>query len=238
MLSEIFAVLGQTLSIYSFILIIRILLTWFPGIDWSNGILSALTSITDPYLNIFRGIIPPIGGFDITWQRSSSKSSWEAYPTAQNEVLRLTQSQVGYSYRAVVSYIDSHGTREVLYTSPSETIDNLDDPVQGEVTITGEPKEGVTLRAISDSLSDEDGIASISISWETSKDGRNWVGLNSLSGPVLQLNQSLVGSQVRARVAVVDNFGIETNLYSQATRTVENVNNKPSGRIVIRRVGQ
>ena len=179
-----------------------------------------------------------IGGFDITWQRSSSKSSWEAYPTAQNEVLRLTQSQVGYSYRAVVSYVDSHGTREVLYTSPSETIDNLDDPVQGEVTITGEPKEGVTLRAISDSLSDEDGIASISISWETSKDGRNWIGLNSLSGPVLQLNQSLVGSQVRARVAVVDNFGIETNLYSQATRTVENVNNKPSGRIVIRRVGQ
>jgi hypothetical protein len=179
-----------------------------------------------------------IGGFDITWQRSSSKSSWEAYPTGQNEVLRLTQSQVGYSYRAVVSYIDSHGTREVLYTSPSETIDNLDDPVQGEVTIIGEPKEGITLRALSNSLSDEDGIASISISWETSKDGRNWFGLNSLSGPVLSLGQALVGSQIRARVAVVDNFGIETNLFSQATRTVENVNNKPSGRIVIRRVGQ
>ena len=65
MLSEILAVLGQTLSIYSFILIIRILLTWFPGIDWSNSVLSALTSITDPYLNIFRGISPPIGGFDI-----------------------------------------------------------------------------------------------------------------------------------------------------------------------------
>ena len=28
--------------------------------------MSALTSITDPYLNIFRGIIPPIGGFDIS----------------------------------------------------------------------------------------------------------------------------------------------------------------------------
>ena len=66
MLSEIFAVLGQTLSIYSFILIIRILLTWFPGIDWNNGALSALCSLTDPYLNIFRGITPPIGGFDIS----------------------------------------------------------------------------------------------------------------------------------------------------------------------------
>ena len=179
-----------------------------------------------------------IGGFDITWQRSSSKSSWEAYPTDQNEVLRLGQAQVSYSYRAVVSYVDSHGTREVLYTSPSETIDNLDDPVQGEVTIIGEPKEGVTLRALSNSLSDEDGIASISISWETSKDGRNWTILSSLSGPILSLGQTLVGSQIRAKVAVVDNFGIETNLYSQATRTIENVNNKPSGRIVIRRVGQ
>ena len=179
-----------------------------------------------------------IGGFDISWQRSSSKSSWEAYPSAQSEVLRLTQNQVGFSFRAVVSYIDSHGTREVLYTSPSETIDNLDDPVQGEVSIDGEPIEGATLTALSNSLTDEDGIASISISWEKSKDGRNWIVLNSLSGPALSLNQTLVGSQIRARVAVVDNFGIETNLYSQATRTVENINNKPSGRIIIRRVGQ
>jgi len=179
-----------------------------------------------------------IGGFDITWQRSSSKSSWVSYPTEQIEVLRLGQAQVSYSFRAVVSYVDSHGTREVLYTSPSETIDNLDDPVQGEITIIGEPKEGIILRALSNSLSDEDGIASIAISWETSRDGRNWLGLSSLSGPILPLGQSLVGSQIRARVAVVDNFGIETNLYSQATRTVENVNNKPSGRIVIRRVGQ
>ena len=179
-----------------------------------------------------------IGGFDISWQRSSSKSSWEAYPAAQSEVLRLTQNQVGFSFRAVVSYIDTHGTREVLYTSPSETIDNLDDPVQGEVTIDGEPIEGATLTALSNSLTDEDGIASISISWEKSKDGRNWIVLNSLSGPALSLNQTLVGSQIRARVAVVDNFGIETNLFSQATRTVENINNKPSGRIIIRRVGQ
>ena len=64
--TSILEVITTTLSLYYFLLIIRILLTWFPGIDWSNGILSALSSITDPYLNIFRGIIPPIGGFDIS----------------------------------------------------------------------------------------------------------------------------------------------------------------------------
>ena len=48
-----------------------------------------------------------IGGFDITWQRSSSKSDWEAYPSVKSEVLRLTQEHVNYSFRAVVSYLDS-----------------------------------------------------------------------------------------------------------------------------------
>tara|TARA_A100001388_G_scaffold175226_1_gene131080 strand:+ start:68 stop:343 length:276 start_codon:yes stop_codon:yes gene_type:complete len=65
-LGSIFGVLSQTLRIYSFLLLIRVLLTWFPSIDWNNGLLSALCSITDPYLNIFRGVIPPIGGFDIS----------------------------------------------------------------------------------------------------------------------------------------------------------------------------
>ena len=63
---KIFSVLASTVQIFSVLLLIRVLLTWFPSIDWSNGILSALTSLTDPYLNIFRGVIPPIGGFDIS----------------------------------------------------------------------------------------------------------------------------------------------------------------------------
>ena len=93
MISEIFAVLGQTLSIYSFILIVRVLLTWFPGIDWSNGILSAICSITDPYLNIFRGIIPPIGGFDI-----SSILAFLLLNVAQNLLTNLQYASLNFSY--------------------------------------------------------------------------------------------------------------------------------------------
>ena len=65
-ISNIFGVLSQTLYIYSYILIIRVLLTWFPNLDWSNPILSNISAITDPYLNLFRGIIPPLGGLDIS----------------------------------------------------------------------------------------------------------------------------------------------------------------------------
>ncbi|CAK0787240.1 hypothetical protein CVIRNUC_010457 [Coccomyxa viridis] len=48
------------LSLYNTIIIVRILLTWFPNPP--QVIASPLSTLCDPYLNLFRGIIPPIGG--------------------------------------------------------------------------------------------------------------------------------------------------------------------------------
>jgi YggT family protein len=53
-------------TFYSYLLIIRVLLTWFPTIDWYNQPFAALAQITDPYLNLFRSIIPPLGGMDFS----------------------------------------------------------------------------------------------------------------------------------------------------------------------------
>ena len=47
---------------YYLLIIIRIFLSWIPNIDWLSQPFAELRSITDPFLNIFRGIIPPIGG--------------------------------------------------------------------------------------------------------------------------------------------------------------------------------
>jgi YggT family protein len=54
------------LSIYTVLLIIRILLSWFPNVDWLNPPFSVLSQLTDPYLNVFRSIIPPLGGIDLS----------------------------------------------------------------------------------------------------------------------------------------------------------------------------
>ena len=104
-----------------------------------------------------------LGNFSIIWQRSSTKTDWQAFPETNGEVLQLSQRHVGYSYRAVVSYADGHGTKELLVTSPSETVQNVDDPVQGEVLITGEATEGSTILVSTNGVSDEDGIASMSV---------------------------------------------------------------------------
>ena len=52
--------LFSTLSIYNTLLIGRLILTWFPNPP--RQIVYPLATLCDPYLNLFRGIIPPIGG--------------------------------------------------------------------------------------------------------------------------------------------------------------------------------
>ena len=53
---------NQLFYFYYILLILRIFLTWIPNIDWDSQPYRTIRSITDPFLNIFRGIIPPIGG--------------------------------------------------------------------------------------------------------------------------------------------------------------------------------
>ncbi|MDZ8189375.1 MAG: YggT family protein [Nostoc sp. ChiSLP02] len=53
-------------QIYTFLLLIRVLLTWFPTINWYDQPFAALSQITDPYLNVFRSFIPPLGGIDLS----------------------------------------------------------------------------------------------------------------------------------------------------------------------------
>ena len=66
MIALLLASIGNFLNIYGYILIVRILLSWFQGAEWAFNIISFLSPITDPYLNIFRSIIPPLGGIDLS----------------------------------------------------------------------------------------------------------------------------------------------------------------------------
>lgn len=62
--------LAQTLStfvsIYLVLMFIRILLSWFPNVNWYDPPFSILSQLTDPYLNLFRSFIPPLGGIDFS----------------------------------------------------------------------------------------------------------------------------------------------------------------------------
>jgi YggT family protein len=53
------------LSVYNLIITARILLSWFPQAQ-GVGLLQPVYAITDPFLNLFRGLIPPLFGLDFS----------------------------------------------------------------------------------------------------------------------------------------------------------------------------
>ena len=56
---------GNFIAIYNSVITARILLSWFPQAQ-GVGFLQPVFQITDPYLNLFRGIIPPVFGLDLS----------------------------------------------------------------------------------------------------------------------------------------------------------------------------
>lgn len=57
---------GTLFYFYYLLIILRIFLSWVPCIDWMQQPFAGIRSVTDPFLNIFRGVIPPIGMLDIS----------------------------------------------------------------------------------------------------------------------------------------------------------------------------
>jgi YggT family protein len=53
------------LYVYIILILVRILLSWIPRMPYNrtlNAVVTFVHDVTDPYLNLFRRILPPIGG--------------------------------------------------------------------------------------------------------------------------------------------------------------------------------
>jgi YggT family protein len=52
-------------TVYIILIIVRILLSWIPRMPYNrvlNAVVTFVHEVTDPYLNVFRRILPPVGG--------------------------------------------------------------------------------------------------------------------------------------------------------------------------------
>ena len=56
---------GNFLTAYNAVITLRVLLSWFPQAQ-GIAILEPVFAVTDPYLNLFRGLIPPLFGLDLS----------------------------------------------------------------------------------------------------------------------------------------------------------------------------
>jgi YggT family protein len=54
------------LKIYTILLTVRVYLTWFPNLNLFHRPWSILGTATNPYLRLFRGLVPNVLGFDLS----------------------------------------------------------------------------------------------------------------------------------------------------------------------------
>lgn len=66
MIDNIIFVVYNLFEIYFWLILVRCLLSFIPSVDWYKQPFEGLKDVTDLYLNLFRRIIPPIGGLDFS----------------------------------------------------------------------------------------------------------------------------------------------------------------------------
>jgi YggT family protein len=54
------------IQLLTLLVIVRVLLTWIPSIDYGHPLLRLIARITDPILLPVRRILPPMGGLDLS----------------------------------------------------------------------------------------------------------------------------------------------------------------------------
>jgi uncharacterized protein YggT (Ycf19 family) len=59
-------IIASVVDFYIFLMIIYVLMSWFPVSGFFAEVENVLGSVVEPYLSLFRRMIPPLGAVDIS----------------------------------------------------------------------------------------------------------------------------------------------------------------------------
>jgi cell shape-determining protein MreC len=138
----------------------------------------------------------------------------------------LSEADVGSAISARATYTDGHGTAEIVTSSATAAVANVNDSPTGSVTVTGTATQGQTLTA-SNNIADADGMGTITYHWL-----RGGVDTGS-TGTTYVLSEADVGSTIAAKAYYTDGHGTAETVTGAATAAVANVNDSPTGSVTI-----
>jgi ribosomal protein L30E len=121
--------------------------------------------------------------------------------------------------RGIVSFADP--STDDVYVSAS----SVNHAPTGSVKVSGTATQGKTL-TVSNNLKDVDGIGEITYEWKT---GDTILGI----GTTYKLNQSDVGTLITVSANYTDKLGNTESVKSTVTKSVANINDLPTGSVVI-----
>ncbi|MCP1501177.1 Ca2+-binding RTX toxin-like protein [Pseudomonas migulae] len=154
---------------------------------------------------------------------------------AAGEAMRATgptflvgPDEAGLNIRVRAVYQDAKGTLEIVESSGNST------PTEG-ATVTGLAVQNQVLTADPSSIIDADGLSSnpqFTYQWQAN-DGLGFVNIAGATGSTFALGQAQVDKEVRVVIGYVDNFGVAESVSSNILGPVENVNDAPTGALLI-----
>ncbi|MFT7286484.1 MAG: hypothetical protein ACI87W_000590, partial [Halieaceae bacterium] len=153
--------------------------------------------------------------------------SWKADDGDVGSGLTYTPNQddVGKTITVTAAYTDQFGASESVASGATDPVANVNDDPGGSVTISGTPEQGQLLTA-DNSLSDLDGLGTVSYSW---KSGSDEVGTD----PTYTPGQDDVGKTITVTASYTDLQGTEEAVESNPTSAVSNINDGPDGDVTI-----
>jgi len=60
------SVINTALEFYSLTIFVYVMLSWFRGMDWAMRLHDMLAPVCEPYIGLFRRIVPPMGMIDFS----------------------------------------------------------------------------------------------------------------------------------------------------------------------------
>jgi uncharacterized delta-60 repeat protein len=160
-----------------------------------------------------------MGAITYTWQADGST-------VGTGSTYVVTEAEVNKVIAVIASYTDGHGTNEAVTSAPTAAVTNVNDAPTGSVTIDNTtPSQGDTLTA-SNTLADADGMGAITYTWQA--DGST-VG----TGSTYVVTEAEVNKVIAVIASYTDGHGTNEAVTSAATAAVTNVNDAPTGSVMI-----
>ena len=130
----------------------------------------------------------------------------------------LTDSEEGKTVRVRVSFTDDAGNEETLTSSATATVEaRPNSPAAGQPAISGTAQVGETLTADTSGIEDEDGLDSVSYTYQWLADDADIAEATATTYTLLEADE---GKTVRVRVSFTDDAGNDESLTSAATEPV------------------
>ena len=153
---------------------------------------------------------------------------------ATGSTFALGQTQVGQEVRVVMGYVDNFGVAESVSSNILGPVDNVNDAPTAGPTVTGLAVQNQVLTANPASIIDVDGLSNPQFTYQwQANNGPGFVNIAGATGSTFALGQAQVGQAVRVVVSYVDDFGAAESASSNILGPVANVNDAPTGALLI-----